>query len=402
MKQRIDLHIHTTISDGTFSPFEVIDEAKLNDISVISIADHDTIDEYTEEFYHYARSNKIKIINGVEISTKSHGVGIHVLGYNIDIKSEELKNSLYRLRNIRHKYLHDVGTKLEKIGYRLNIDKLDKIDTVTKAHIAINIINDLKNKELLLKEFNHIPKKGEFIESIMNEGCKAYVEKDYITPLDAANIIRKAGGKVVLAHPVAYIHQDGLTKQDILEIIKFGLRTDNYAISKEEFKKNSHNLAESEVDEYNFSYLSKEELDKSTGYLDNFGGTYTDDILGNLANNLEGQTVTEKAIDFINRIKKVKTIGRPTDMDYVQIINWILSKSKDKEFAERIDVSSFVYEHTKELPRRVLFKILEQSGNESNNKQEKYRYIEFDYKTKMFDEIDEKTIVEKLEREISL
>ena len=74
---------------------------------------------------------------------------------------------------------------------------------------------------------------------------------------------------------------------------------------------------------------------------------------------LEGQTITEKTIDFINRIKKVKTKGRPTDMDYVQIINWILSKSKDKEFAERIDVSSFVYEHTKELPRRVLFKILE-------------------------------------------
>ena len=189
--------------------------------------------------------------------------------------------------------------------------------------------------------------------------------------------------------------------------IKFGLRTENYAISKEEFKKNSHNLEESEVDEYDFSYLSKEELeelDKSTGYLDNFGGNYTDDILGNLANNLEGQTITEKAINFINRIKKVKTIGRPTDMDYVQIINWILSKSKDREFAERINVSSFVYENTKELPRRVLFKILEQSGNENENtnKKEKYRYFEFDYKTKMFDEIDEKTIVGKLEREFSL
>lgn len=291
MKQRIDLHIHTTISDGTFSPFEVIDEAKLNGISVISIADHDTIDEYTEEFYHYARSNKIKIINGVEISTKSHGVGIHVLGYNIDIKSEELKNSLYRLRNIRHKYLHDVGTKLEKIGYRLNIDELDKIDTVTKAHIAINIISDLKNKELLLKEFNHIPKKGEFIESIMNEGCKAYVEKDYITPLDAANIIRKAGGKVVLAHPVAYIHQDGLTKQDILEIIK-EMNADGIEANYVFIDKNRKKYNESE--EWN-------RFAKENGLLATIGSDfhYKDDIHPKIGLVNENINLTEAEIDNI-------------------------------------------------------------------------------------------------------
>ncbi len=220
MGKLIDLHMHTNVSDGAFSPKEVIDEAKKNGVSLISITDHDIIDEYTDELFDYAKSKGIEIIPGIEISTKSHGVGIHVLGYNFNVHSKELKEDLFDLRNIRHKYLHDVGDKLKDLGYILNVDELDKIKAVTKAHIALDIVNNPENKEKLLKEFNHIPSKGEFIETIMNEGCPAYVEKRTITPADAARIIRKARGKVVLAHPVAYIHQDNLTDKDISEIVQ--------------------------------------------------------------------------------------------------------------------------------------------------------------------------------------
>lgn len=215
----IDLHIHTNISDGELSPKEIIDEAVNNKVNIISITDHDTIDAYTDDLINYAKEKEIKLIPGVEISTKSHGVGIHVLGYNIDIHSNILKKQLYDLRNIRHEYLYNVGKKLKEQGYEINIEELDKIDAVTKAHISLQIINNLNNKEKLLKEFGHIPNKGEFIENIMNENCPAYVEKRSITPLEAADIIRKAGGKVVLAHPVAYAHQDNLTDLDIQEII---------------------------------------------------------------------------------------------------------------------------------------------------------------------------------------
>ncbi len=216
----IDLHIHTNISDGELSPKEIIDEAVNNKASIISITDHDTIDAYTDDLIKYANNNKIDLIPGVEISTKSHGVGIHVLGYNIDIHSNILKKQLEDLRNIRHEYLYNVGKKLKELGYEIDIEELDKIDAVTKAHISLQIINNLNNKEKLLKEFGHIPNKGEFIENIMNENCPAYVKKRSITPLEAANIIRKAGGKVVLAHPVAYEHQDNLTDLDIQEIIE--------------------------------------------------------------------------------------------------------------------------------------------------------------------------------------
>ena len=220
MNKIIDLHMHTNNSDGTLSPKEVIDEAKKNGVSVISITDHDTIDAYTDELFEYAKSKNIELITGIEISTKSHGVGIHVLGYNIDIHNNEFRDNLFKLRNIRHKYLHDVGEKLEELGYVLNVKELDKIKSVTKAHIALDIVNNPVNREKLLRDFNKVPNKGEFIETIMNEGCPAYVKKEVVTPSDAAKIIRQAGGKVVLAHPVAYIHQDNLKDNDILEIIK--------------------------------------------------------------------------------------------------------------------------------------------------------------------------------------
>ena len=220
MRKLIDLHIHTNISDGVLSPKEVIDEAYINDVKVISIADHDTIDAYTDEIFEYAKSKNIVLIPGVEISAKAQKSGVHILGYNFDINNKNLKEKLYLIRNSRHKYLHDVTKRLNELGYVVNLDELDKIDAVTKAHIALDIISNKKNEKILLKEFNEIPTKGDFIEKIMNEGCIAYIEKDSITPKEAADIIRQAGGKVVLAHPVAYEYEDGLNEKDILKIVK--------------------------------------------------------------------------------------------------------------------------------------------------------------------------------------
>ena len=218
--QRIDLHIHTNMSDGSFTPKEVIDEAYQNGVSTIAIADHDTIEAYTEELFKYAESKNVMLIPAVEISTKIEKAGIHVLGYYFDWKDSTLKEELAKLRNIRHDYLHEVAKKLEELGYCLNMESLDSIDAVTKAHIALDIVTNPQNKKILMQEFGYIPSKGEFIETIMNENCPAYVKKRTVSPREAAEIIRKAKGKVVLAHPVAYAQEDGLTEKDILEIIK--------------------------------------------------------------------------------------------------------------------------------------------------------------------------------------
>lgn len=217
--KKIDLHIHTNKSDGLLSPKEIIDEAKRKQVQTIAIADHDTVDAYTDEVYNYAKDNGIELITAVEISTKTKKCGIHVLGYNIHTSSKYLNESLKKIRNARHDYLHNVANKLNEMNYILNINKLDMIEAVTKAHIAMDIISNKTNEKQLLKQFGHIPSKGEFIENIMNENCPAYVKKETVTPKEAAEIIRKAGGKVVLAHPVAYVHEDNLTMNEVLEII---------------------------------------------------------------------------------------------------------------------------------------------------------------------------------------
>ena len=219
MEKIIDLHIHTICSDGQKTPFEIIDIARDRKIDTISITDHDTVDAYTDELIEYAKKNNVNLIPGVEISTRNNKCGIHVLGYNYDLKNNNFRNKLAELRNNRHKYLFDVAKKLNELGYIVNVDELDKVESVTKAHISLDIIGNEKNHDLLMKEFGHIPSRGEFIETIMNEGCSAYVKKETVTPKEASELIKSAGGKVVLAHPVAYINEDGLTEKEILDII---------------------------------------------------------------------------------------------------------------------------------------------------------------------------------------
>ena len=220
MEKIIDLHIHTTYSDGSFSPKEIIDEAFKNGVFIIAIADHDTMDAYTEDLEKYAKEKGIKLIPAVEISTKTEKSGVHILGYNLNKDYPKLKEKLSSLKNVRHAYLLNVSKKLEQLGYIVNTETLDQIDTVTKAHIAKDVIQNPKNKEILLREFEEIPSMGQFIETIMNEGCPAYVKKETISPKEASELIREAGGKVVLAHPVAYQYEDSLNETDILNLVK--------------------------------------------------------------------------------------------------------------------------------------------------------------------------------------
>ena len=220
MEKIIDLHIHTNISDGSLTPKEIIDEAVKNNVHTIAIADHDTIDAYTKDLFNYAKKNNINIIPAVEISTKINKAGIHVLGYNFDIKNKKLIEQLSKLRNARHDYLFNVAKKLNELGYIVNTSELDKIESVTKAHISLDVISNKDNEKVLLSNFGHIPSKGEFIETIMNENCPAYVKKESITPTEAATLIREAKGKVILAHPVAYTYEDNLTDEEIIDIIK--------------------------------------------------------------------------------------------------------------------------------------------------------------------------------------
>ena len=218
--ERIDLHIHTNCSDGAYSPREIIAIASENNVKAIAIADHDSIESYTDAILEFAKFKEIMLIPAVEMSTRYFGVGIHVLGYNFDLKNKKLNETLSLLKNARVNYLLDVSKKLEALGYVVNTNKLKDLPTVTKAHISLDIVENKENEKLLIKNFGHIPSKGEFIETVMNEGCPAFTEKFSITPIRAAEIIHGAGGKVVLAHPVAYYYEDGVTPEQVDKLVK--------------------------------------------------------------------------------------------------------------------------------------------------------------------------------------
>lgn len=252
---KADLHIHTNCSDGVMTPKEVIDEAVNHGVSVISIADHDTIDAYNDELFDYAETKKVKIIPAVEISTKIGKCGFHVLGYNFDMKNEKLLKQLSALRNARHDYLYNVSEKLKELGYVVNVSQLDQIEAVTKAHIYSDIVINPENEKVLFENFGHIPDKGEFIESIMNEGCPAYVKKATITPVEASKLIHNAGGKVILAHPVAYKYEDNFVAEDVLKLVQDmqadGIEANYVYVDKDNHKINDSTFWNQFAKEYN-------------------------------------------------------------------------------------------------------------------------------------------------------
>ena len=242
MEKLIDLHIHTNCSDGALTPKEIIDEAYKNGINTIAICDHDTTEAYQEETFNYAKEKNINLIVGVEISTKAKKYGVQVLGYNFDLNNKEFQEKLYTIRNARHIYLRKVANKLEEAGYKIDVERLDKIDAVSKAHIAYDVIENKENETKLKEVFGHIPDMGEFIETIMNEDCPCYVRKETISPKEASELIHHAGGKVVLAHPVAYTYEDNLTEKDIDDLVidmkPDGIETNYIYIDKNNIKHN--------------------------------------------------------------------------------------------------------------------------------------------------------------------
>lgn len=217
---KIDLHIHSNYSDGVLSVFQIIDEAVKNKVQIISITDHDSIKGYSKELFDYTNNKNITLIPGVEISTKYQGFGVHILGYNIDLNDEKLNNLLDNSQKNRIDYLENVANKLRNFGYEINTHKLKELESVTKAHIALDVIENENNKELLLSAFGKIPNKGLFIETLLNENCPCYVKKESISPKEVSLVIKNAGGLVFIAHPVAYHYEDNVNEETILKLAK--------------------------------------------------------------------------------------------------------------------------------------------------------------------------------------
>ena len=217
MKTYIDLHIHSTASDGTFSPTEIVNKAlKLTEKDspvVIALTDHDTV-AGIDEFQKAAAKHKDRLtaISGLEISTDYHGVEIHVLGYNIYIHNKELLDRLAVCRESRDGRNEKIIQKLQEQGFKISMDEIkpDKPgETIARPHIA----------KLLMKK-KYVSSVQEAFDKYLAEGRCCYVERIMPTPEEAIHLIKNSGGIPVLAHLMLYKKLDSSQKEALVRELK--------------------------------------------------------------------------------------------------------------------------------------------------------------------------------------
>ena len=217
MKTYIDLHIHSTASDGTFSPTEIINEAlklsgKENPV-VLALTDHDTVSGI-EEFQKAASKHKEQLttIPGIEISTNYHGIEIHILGYNINPLNKPLLNKLTIYRESRDGRNAKIIEKLQEQGFKISMDEIhpDKPgETIGRPHIA----------KLLMKK-NYVSSIQEAFDKYLAEGKSCYVERIMPTPQEAIDLIKNSGGIPVLAHLMLYKKLNAAQKETLVHELK--------------------------------------------------------------------------------------------------------------------------------------------------------------------------------------
>lgn len=201
----IDLHVHTTASDGALTPRQLVKKAKQVGLSVVGICDHDQIGGIAPAILA-GEKEKIEVIPGVELScywTERNRKEFHLLGYLLDFKNKKLLTRLKFFQNARKKRAQEIVKIISKLGYYLEWNNLLKLTegTIGKPHIARAIFENPKNKRKLLSKFGKLPSVGEFIEEYMISGKEAYVEKAGFEPKEAIDLIHKVKGVAVLAHP---------------------------------------------------------------------------------------------------------------------------------------------------------------------------------------------------------
>ncbi|MBF8275402.1 MAG: hypothetical protein HW390_475 [Candidatus Brocadiaceae bacterium] len=205
-----DLHVHTNLSDGTMSPEEVVDEAIRLGVTTISITDHDTVDGVIAAA-RYGQGKNINVIAGIELSAYLAPAEIHILGYFIDVNNLSLQNILKQSHEDRRKRIYAIVDKLH--GLNVNVGAEEIFTLAGKAspgrmHIA----------ETILKH-GYCKTMAEVFSRYIGDHGPAYVPKKTLTPQQAIELIKDAGGASALAHP-------GLTQRDqvIEELVKFGLK----------------------------------------------------------------------------------------------------------------------------------------------------------------------------------
>ena len=188
----IDLHIHTTASDGSLTPSQVVHYAKEKDLKAIAITDHDTI-EGNEEAFIEGRREGIEVVPGVEISVDYSPGTMHMLGYFITIEDTTLEEKLTLLQDSRSDRNPKIIKKLNEMSLALTYDEVVQESgggQVGRPHIA----------QVLVKK-GYVKSIQEAFNKYLGKGAPAYIDKFRLSAEEAITMITNAGGISVLAHP---------------------------------------------------------------------------------------------------------------------------------------------------------------------------------------------------------
>lgn len=188
----IDLHTHSTASDGKLSPAELMRHAQAKGIEVIALTDHDTLSGLEEASGEAARIG-IEFIPGIEISADYNPGTLHMLGYFVDPSDSELVETLAWLRGGRDHRNHIILDKLAELGCPLEWDEVAALaggESMGRPHIATAMVNR-----------GYVSTFKEAFDRYLGKGAAAYTDREKMTPEIAIERIRSAGGLPVLAHP---------------------------------------------------------------------------------------------------------------------------------------------------------------------------------------------------------
>ena len=189
----VDLHTHSTASDGSYSPEELVKLAKKVGLLAIALTDHDTVDGLTSAI-NTAKEIGINFVCGVEISVKFEGKGhFHLLGYFKSPQIPELSKVLKRLKEARANRNKKMIEKLKELGVNISMEELKEIakGEIGRPHIAKVLV-----KKGVVKSFE------EAFDKYLKKGAPAYVPKALLSPEEAISLVLKAKGVPVLAHPI--------------------------------------------------------------------------------------------------------------------------------------------------------------------------------------------------------
>ncbi len=211
---RVDLHLHTTLSDGRLTPTELVRLAVSRGVTVAAVTDHDSTEGLAEAFAEAAHHPELTLVPGIELSA-DHPTGegdLHILGYFLDTGNRRLQGRLREFREGRKGRAQRMVERLAELGLPVEWSRVKEIageGSIGRPHIALAMV-----------ERGYIATPQEAFVEYLKDGGAAYVDRMKLPPEEAVELIQGAGGVAVLAHP---IYVTGL--QELLpHLVEAGIR----------------------------------------------------------------------------------------------------------------------------------------------------------------------------------